>query len=293
MQVIPESYTRLSGTASDVRENLGPLADLAGKWVGSKGWNLVALPSKGSTPSDEGDFKLLLQPYTETIVFTPIGGAVRNRGGDVDQFVTGLMYELTVSDTETNETLHVENGMWLYLDNVFNNDGTAGPKPPFSLARSATIPHGDSAMILGNASETNGSPSFPVQSALPPDTGPNTPLGYTDDYSTVPQGTPFVSADVNKTLEADIAGQDIVHTTTFVMDSKNSGGITNIPFIVDRADTPRFETIFWIETVKEADGSTFLQLQYTQISDIIFHKKFGKDGLITWPHVNVNTLKKV
>lgn len=293
MKILAESYTRLSGSARDVRENLGPLADLAGKWVGSKGWNLVALPSKGSTPSDQGDFDLLLQPYTETIIFTPIGGPVRNRGGDVDQFVTGLMYELTVSDSNSNETLHVENGMWLYLDNVFNNDGSPGPKPPFSLARSATIPHGDSAMILGNAKETDGPPSFPMQSALPPDTGPNTPFGYTDPYHTIGHGTPFVSADINQTLRDDIAGQNIIHTSTFVMDSKNKGGMINIPFIVERADTPRFETIFWIETVKADDGATFQQLQYTQVSDIIFHKKFGADGLITWPHINVNTLKKV
>ena len=38
---------------------------------------------------------------------------------------------------------------------------------------------------------------------------------------------------------------------------------------------------------------TIEQLQYTQITDIEFHHPFGGgDGLIVWPHLNINTMRK-
>jgi len=293
MQVEPENFVRLSGPAEQVVDTLGPLAGLAGKWVGSKGWNLVALPAKGSNPGDTGDFTLLLQPYTETINFTPIGGPVRNRGGATDQFVTGLMYDLTVSDLNTNETLHVENGMWLYLDNVVNNDGSAGPKPPFSVARSAVIPHGDSALILGNTSQTSGPPSFSTLSAMPQNTGPDVSDGYTDPYMTIAIGTPFSASDINAVLASTIQGQTITETLTFELSSANQGGIDNIPYVAGHANVPHFQATFWLETVQQPGGNSFQQLQYSQLSFLDFHKPFGGTGLITWPHANVNTLVKV
>lgn len=290
---LPESFVRLSGAAQEVTDTLGPLSSLAGTWVGNKGWNIVALPAAGSKPEETGDFILLIQPYMETITFAPLGGLVRNRGGDLDQFVSGLGYDLRVSDTDTDEALHVENGMWLNLGDIKKNEsGCDGPAPPFPIVRSATIPHGDSALILGHAETQAGPPSIPDISSLPPDVG-QAPLGYTDPY-TVPHDGVNV-ANPNATLREAIADQNIVSTTTLVVDSKNQGGITNIPFIVQRANTTRFQCVFWIETVEDADsGQTFEQLQYTQIIDIVFHHKFGdaKKGLITWPHVNINTLKK-
>jgi hypothetical protein len=46
-----------------------------------------------------------------------------------------------------------------------------------------------------------------------------------------------------------------------------------------------FDSVFWIEEVKLADGSTQLQLQYTQRVLLNFN------GL-SWPHVSVGTLVK-
>ena len=73
----------------------------------------------------------------------------------------------------------------------------------------------------------------------------------------------------------------------------------NIPFIVKHADTPRMQSIFWLEKVRnKKTGQEFDQLQYTQIIDIIFHHQFAKDGkpdpdkLILWPHITINTLVK-
>lgn len=43
--------------------------DLQGTWVGNKGWNIIAVPSQGSTPESTGDFRLLVAPYIETLSF--------------------------------------------------------------------------------------------------------------------------------------------------------------------------------------------------------------------------------
>jgi hypothetical protein len=45
------------------------------------------------------------------------------------------------------------------------------------------------------------------------------------------------------------------------------------------------DATFWIETVQQPDGSTFLQLQYTQTVLLNF---LGID----WPHISVATLTK-
>lgn len=290
---IPTNYVRLTGTPEDVAQRLGPLAPLVGKWVGTKGWNLIALPGPGTRPSTGGPFTVLLQQYTETLTFTPIGAPVRNRGGAEDQFITGLLYEQTVNDLTTGETLHVENGTFLNLASVVNNDGTRAPSPPFAFARTASIPHGNSMLVLGNA-EVGVRPSFTEEvSALPPDLGPQMPLSYLDAYGEAVKGTPFDVNDVDSTLREHAKGQDIVSTSTITLSSKNDGGILNVPFIEKFADTTRFDGKFWIENVRRDDGAVFLQLQYRQISELAFFPKAGAPGLIKWPHPNVNSLVKV
>lgn len=63
------------------------------------------------------------------------------------------------------------------------------------------------------------------------------------------------------------------------------GGILNIPFVTQNANAAKLDAIFWIETVQQPDGSTFLQLQYTQTVILNF---LG----INWPHISVATLVK-
>lgn len=279
------SFKQLLLSPSELNEKLGPLSGLVGKWEGAKGFNAVAVPAPESKPMDYGAFTLLLHKYKETITFTPIGGAVRNRGGIVDQFVFGLLYELTVTDLKTDNVIHVENGQWLNLSNVTGEEG----EPPFPIARTANIPHGDTALILGSYSTTCGAPTIPCVSVVP-DAGPETPLGYTDKYLE-PQET-FDANDVNRALRETISTQDIVETVSILLSSKNDGGVLNIPFITKFANATKFEATFWLETVKAEDGSTFQQLQYSQITDLEFHKKFSNSGLIVWPHSNINTLVK-
>ena len=291
--IVPATFIRLGGSQQQISDTLGPLADLAGKWVGSQGWNIIAVPSSGSQPQDTGDFQLLVRPYTETITFVPVGAPVRNRGGALDQFVGALEYELRINDLETAEVLHVENGMWLYLGNIQPDSGTSTlPSPAFTIARSATVPQGDSTLVLGNSVVEPGAPNIPDISTLPPDTGQGTPFGYLDPYL-VPR-TGINVSNPNATLRQESEGQTILSTTTMQLDSQNQGGINNIPFIAQYAQPTRFQCIFWLETVQIPNSNqTFQQLQYSQIIDLEFHKKFGDvPGLITWPHANINTLRK-
>ncbi len=316
-------FRRLSGTstkqlASDFTQKLADEAgarslstaelttelwnELQGTWVGNKGWNIIAVPSPGSTPGDEGDFQLFIAPYLETLTFTNAGAPARNRGGSVDQFIPGLEYQQRITDKDTGELLHIETGMFLNLSEIIDNDNKKQPIPDFNIARSGTIPHGDSIMILGAPPFVeDGAPNIPDISSLPPDLGDNPPLGYTDPYLEPHPGLDV--ANPNATLRQDLEKQagegfEITKTITMVLDSNNNGGISNIPFIVKHANATRMQAVFWLEKVRnKKSGQEFNQLQYTQIIDLEFHRKFMKNqsdpkakGLITWPHITINTM---
>lgn len=298
-KILPATYVRLGGTNADVDEGLGPLAAFEGKWVGSKGWNIIAMPSPGSVPTDVGKFVLEVRPYMETWEFKALGAPVRNRGGAVDQFVGALEYTQSVTALDgEQEVLHEENGMMMYLGVVKPNESTDPlPTPPFPIARSGTIPHGNSIMLLGDHMSVDGPPDISPISTLPPNVGDAPVLGYTDPYMTLNQELPVDVINPNATLLADIAQQKILKTETFTLESANQGHIANIPFIREFADCVRMKSTFWIETV-QVPGSeqTFQQMQYTQIIDLDFHKQFSRPSeqteLIRWPHVTINTMKK-
>ncbi len=273
---------------------------LVGTWVGNKGWNVIALPSAGSVPTDKGDFLLLVAPYIETLSFNYAGAPARNRGGTVDQFIAALEYHQLIADKDSGENLHVEDGMFLNLSEVVDDEGEKQPLPEFNLARSGTIPHGDSIMLLGRPpTVVDSRPEFPQASTIPTNLG-NPPLGYLDPYHMPRDG--IVVSNPNETLSADLDAQEakgfqVMKTTTIVLDSDNSGGIANIPFIVKHANATRMQAIFWLEKVRNTNtGQEFDQLQYTQIIDLAFHRPFkqdpGEDELIIWPHVTINTLVK-
>jgi hypothetical protein len=271
-------FVRLSGDPQTVTDTLGPLSNLVGTWIGNHGWNMIAVPS-GSN-----GFTLLVRPYFEMITFTPLGALVPNRGGVETMFVAGLQYELRVADSETNQPLHLENGMWLLLNNGQD------PSTP-SIARQAAVPHGDSLLALGGFSVIDGPPQIPDLDAIP-DTGSQPRLGYLDPYLVPMQG--FNKTNPNQVLQDAIKEQTIVETVTLDVSTQNNGGIVNIPFIVKHANATAFQCTFWIETVKNQEtGSEFQQLQYSQQTNIDFLPKFGDPSqLIMWPHVNVNTLVK-
>jgi len=269
---------------------------LQGTWVGTKGFNIVALPSKGSKPSDEGDFLLLVQPYIETLTFTNAGAPALNRGGDIDQYITALTYEQRVSDADTNGLLHIEEGMFLNLSNITDNNGNQQPVPTFNVARSGTIPHGDSIMLLGKPPvQVPGAPEIPEISSLPTNVGPNAPGDYNEQYmnSTVRGinvATPSETL-LEQLREQEASGLMVAHSSSLSMSSSNGGAVSNIPFIVERADATRMDALFFLERMRVKEtGEEFDQLQYIQMINLDFHESFGNKGLIGWPHVTINTL---
>lgn len=285
---------------SPARETSLFFNDLEGAWFGNKGWNIIALPSRGSTPDSQGDFKLLVIPYAETLDVRNAGAPARNRGGSLDQFVAALEYQQRVFNKESGEALHVENGMFMNLSEILDNDSQTQPIPEFNVGRSGTIPHGDSIMLLSKPPfSVKGAPKIPDISSLPPDIGQQAPLGYLDPYLVPHDGINV--GNPNATLRQDLEKQagdgfEILETRTLVLDSNNAGAINNIPFIVRHANATRMQAIFWLEKVRNTQtGQEFDQLQYTQIIDLAFHLKFGQDDpndLITWPHITINTMVK-
>ena len=296
-QTLLKGFVRLGGSPEEIAQKLGPLADLEGTWKGNTGWNLIAVPSR---QKGAPTFTLLIQQYGETITFTPITAPVPNRGGTMQQFITGLMYNLTITDMKyPNGILHVENGMWLNMNDIeAQPDGPVVEallpiNKPFSIARMASIPHGDVVIALGNAATSTGKPNFPVISAMPAPIGLPPILGYTDPYIKNPFSKEFASSDVNATLRALADKQTINNVTTITVDTQNQGGsIANIPFLDEYVSPSRFQSTFWIEDVT-IDGLHVQQLQYSQQADLNFIPKTNPPGDIMWPHVNVNTLRKV
>jgi hypothetical protein len=135
---------------------LGPLADLAGTWVGT-GLNLISLPDFDSTPPSTGPapFRLKLNSTVEILEFTPIGAGVPNRGvitsppgqqpvtGQPDINLFGLRYLQRVADAVTHEPLHIEPGFWLNVPN------TLVPPAVHTVVRQGSIPHGTSLLAMG------------------------------------------------------------------------------------------------------------------------------------------------
>ncbi len=271
-----QQTSRFGGSPQETVSIFGPLTNLIGTWVGSKGWNIVAVPNQ-----DNG-FILLVAPYTETLTIAPLSTPTPNRGTHIIQEIPTLMYNLSIHNSLTGSLLHAENGTWLLL-----------PECPsgFSIARQASVPHGDSVLALGSPSANEGGPSIPEISTLPV-SGPDTPGGYTDPYIDYTPGINKVNP--NQNLVEAIQGQTILQTTSLFVSTANQGGISNIPFITKNANTTQFQANFWIETVQvPGSAQTFLQLQYSQTTIIEFKPQFGNPSqLIQWPHVNINTLVK-
>ena len=286
---------RASPAARMEQDQLGPLADLPGTWVG-QGFNLIAVPN-GQNGNKPLIFRLMLNKTIETLTFAPLGGAVPNRGGQdaagnpvQDIFFKGLHYFQQVSDATTHGGLHVEPGLWLNL--------------PGGIARLGTVPHGDSLLAQGDGFDVHGGPKFDVADPTPFVTdaqGKKQPIRfapYLAPYSDAALRPAGISAqdvmDPNLLLSAAIAGQNISKTTVLQVDSQNQGGILNIPFVEQNADVTVVSAVFWIEKVMNEDGSHFMQLQYTQTVMLDFGTIPNGDPaqIIRWPHISVATLVK-
>ncbi len=172
--------------------NYGILEQLIGTWINVNPANCVTkwglhttcMPSPGTnTETIFGVFRFLCDDYKEELTFTPVQGGVRNRGGTNEQFVGAIQYNQRIQRVSDGVGIHAEDGMYLWLNDLFNHPadeasvlmdngypeiavgaGAAGPNyvPPYSIARSGSIPHGASILLNGNFKEFDGKPAFPT-----------------------------------------------------------------------------------------------------------------------------------
>lgn len=186
-------YPEYSDAVLDVPANYGILEQLIGTWVNvnpnknATGWGLhtTCMPSPGTnTETIFGIFHFLCEDYTEELSFAPVSGGVRNRGGTNEQFAGAIEYKQSVQRVSDGVGIHEEVGMYLWLNEMYNHAATEqsviddngyplisigaganGPNyvPPYSIARSGTIPHGSAIMLTGNfQQDVPGKPAFPT-----------------------------------------------------------------------------------------------------------------------------------
>jgi hypothetical protein len=224
---------RLATPNEEVLSDLGLLADLAGTWHGT-GFNLIARPDK------EGGAPLFLElnQTQETLRFDPIATSIPNRGNAQDDIeLFGLTYLQKISDTVTGGALHIEPGIWVTVPK------TDAPAESASVARMASIPHGNALLAQGTAILVNpvaggtftiqavntapfpqgtpmpaggtqgGFPEYDLSNVTPAATNSRTPFGDTPPIAlpalidTIPMQT--VVNDPTRLLQQAIKGQSI------------------------------------------------------------------------------------
>lgn len=337
----------------------GVLKQLEGTWVNvnpdnsTTGWGLhtTCMPSPGTNSETIfGIFHFLCEDYTEELTFELVDGSVRNRGGTNEEFIGAVVYNQSIQRVSDGAGIHREDGMYLWCNPMYNHPadeqsviedngypgigvgaGANGPNfvPPYSIARSGTIPHGSSILLTGDFQVNAGKPAFPSGTAawqpallsISPTMGsagatPDNPLNLDEPAPAWAhdKSLPVTDPDGNKTytqrivadshypysvrpdlrLRDAIKNQNITGHTLIQLDSKHAGGpqggILNIPFVQRFANVTEVSFTMWIETVVENDQE-ILQLQYRQI--VVFEFMFGSDGQTTrWPHIQINTLRK-
>ncbi|QIF06135.1 hypothetical protein G5S37_20275 [Roseimicrobium sp. ORNL1] len=303
--------------------SLGPLMNLVGKWASvAQGWNLIALPFRD--PSAQFKYRLLMNQYGENLDFFFVDENIPNRGiqpdaDDVtDQLISGLDYQQVVIQVAAEDSpasnlrspdgkgIHHEPGLFLHLTN--HRGEHEGEE--LSIARLATIPHGDSVLALGKVRQFDGPPKIPDLNALPvrvnQDVNANPYLGpykhFEDNrfFGTVPKTVPkfpgFFASNANAILQFANPGEQVVRTTELHFDTKfGTGGIANIPFVVREANATEMVATFWIMELKPTVplGPPQFVMQYSQTVFLDFFPAPGQPGqLIRWPHVSINTLTK-
>ena len=288
-----QSFRATSGHQTTANR-LGPLQDLPGFWEGV-GFSLIARPNFRS--GNENGIFLELNLLRETIEFTPIGSPVFNRGSvQEDIAIYGLTYLHRVTDGITGGALHIEPGLWL------NIPATTDPASDASIARLATIPHGNAVCTVGHTEIVipKGLPDIPAANtppvpigSTPPAAGAPNPFPEYDlskpnafrSSPLPPDITQAIINDPNVMLRNALQGQTLTKITRLITSTPPDSCIGNIPFIQTNANAMNLESVFAIEVVQSPSGDEFLQLQYSQTALLNF-------GGQLWPHVTVGTLIK-
>ncbi|MGI0087147.1 MAG: heme-binding protein [Nitrosotalea sp.] len=288
-------------------DRFGPLADLVGIWRGT-GFNQIWRPfHRGPSDPPTQDRFLELNEYIEELQFHVIPGDIPNRGLlQEDINLAGLTYLQQIQDANVLQNnrhvgIHAETGVWI------NIPQTTNPADPPTISRMANIPHGTSFVAQGTAATVNGPPAFPPVSITPfrigqpaslvqfPESNLSTPSQFRTPSGDIPHVTQPMVDNPNIVLAQGISGKSIMSTTILTISTTDlkppfsGGGISNIAFLqgtaAPNAQAAQVDATFWIEKIKEPDGNTGLQLQYSQKVLLNFN------GL-SWPHVSVATLSK-
>lgn len=274
---------------------LGPLASLVGTW-GGKCFNVIWRPDH--MPGH--DHFLELNLTNESNKFDAISGPIPNRGllqPDINMF--GVTYLQQISDANLEAGLHIEPGIWAVVP------ATSNPAEGPTVVRMASIPHGTTILAQGSARTSAGPPSIPNINILPflvgspgstftfPEQTLATPSCFRSPAPQLAGITQGMVNNPNSVLQAAIAGQHIISTTTLQVSTQPAspivgGGTANTAFLAGSAGGPNavsavVSATFWIEIVQGTPN--FLQLQYSQLVLLNFN------GL-SWPHITVGTLKK-
>jgi hypothetical protein len=333
----------------------GPLELLIGEWANSDdlaghGWNMIALPFARNTTNQ---YRLLVNQYNETLSITEVGACNPNRGlpasgvsagdaietgcvGDLgDQQVAALQYVQNIKQAAaadfppsalppgpnllagTGDAIHHEPGLFLYMKNHFTTD--------LQVARSGSIPHGDSVMALGTHGPQKDIIVTPIadQNIIPDDAlvpnGLGLPSGFNlNELCTVNylepyehfHNNPFVGNtggaakfdpvypfDLLKQANAD-SNIEILEVYNFDFNTElGTGGINNTPFVVKQADTVIMKVAMRVQKVRRKDNQQIeTRLQYAQMVGLDFFEHPAgpaKGSIIRWPHISINTMKKV
>lgn len=280
-----------------------PLDQLVGTWRGT-GFNTIWRPHFPSPP----DRFLELNLTSETITFSPINGAIPNRGslqGDINLY--GLTYLQQISDSSNGEGLHIEPGIWAIVPE------TTDPPVPPTVVRMASIPHGTAIVTQGAVSigigpeiaDINIIPfsgdTAPLNASLPTQKATfaemNLAVATPSRNDPLP---PAITQDMvdnpNTVLRAALTGRTLRSTTGLAVTSTPTpvpgGGTANTAFLKDgnanqggNANASSVVATFWIELVENPPGPAVLQLQYSQTVMLDFNN-------LHWPHVTVATLFK-
>ena len=359
------------GTREIVRVNIGgkpsrpaTLADgtvsivglLEGTWTSeAQGWNLIALPT-----SNNKTFRLLMNQYGETLSFNrfadldvPNRGVTPDSSNDTDQKIDAIAYEQIVHQREVEDFppskltakngdgIHHEPGFFLQLRNHVIAGHTEevkkgvlekGDDVELTIARQASIPHGNSVLAMGTIRTFDGPPKI---------VGDNPEIGEMGNEDATPEriketefkkntylapydhfeenhflgnvgdskATKFPGlfpTDANAILKFALSkfGKRVKKTTVLHFDTKyrneqlTSTPISNIPFVVREANVTEMHADFWIMELEKHDESEpaefimqYSQTVYLEFFDSDDEKEKGK--LIRWPHVSINTLRKV
>lgn len=312
------------------------------------GWNMIALPF------DEAPFnyRILMNQYCEELQFGFVDDNVPNRGLagvidagiEQDQRIFTIDYLQKIHQVVANDfpsstslvppglaggfgtPIHHEPGLWLYMKNLRTTDKDITGDAELTVARLASIPHGNSVLALGTSSKEEGMPEIKPVSCLPigrfedletdgydvetinddgtledPYLEPyhhyiNEPfMGTRDDRSGFPG---FHPKDMNAILRWENRNVDIESTTMLTVDStRQNAGIANIPFVIKQAEPVSMKSTFWIQKLRKKDkkGRQKLRLQYSQVVMLYFFRPREDElpGRAQWPHISINTLEKV